>query len=221
MCSSDLNQHFVDGSSKIAFKAENPTSATLTYTDLTDGMRRFADETFALQIKIDDETKDVLITPSVASKNAGVFSTNLLIAPTRKVVSIDAPIFDGLRLTGDMKTNLWVNQSGYWDYPLLAFNGEDRGSIGIWAQDPTYAYKSLFYLADGNGIATSFCTIVNPPFAKITKATSVTWRVQSFDKSWAQVAARYRDWRAKTIKTAPRPSWVSEISFAKIGRAHV
>lgn len=211
------NQHFADGSSKVAFKAENATSATLTYSDLTDGTRRFPDESYTFQIKIDDATGDVLITPSAQSKRTGVFSTNLLVAPTRKVISIEAPIFDGMRLTGDMKTNVWVQQSGYWDYPLLAFNGEDRGAVGIWAQDATFRYKALFYKADGNGIATSFCTIVDPPFEKVSQANGVTWRIQAFDKNWNQVAARYRDWRAKEIKVATRPSWVNEISFVNSG----
>lgn len=211
------NQHFPDADSKVALTSESPSVATLEYTNLTDGSGRFPDETYSLRIAIDESTGDVLLTPTATAKSAGVFSTNLLIAPTRTPISIDAPIFDGVRLTGDMKTNLWVNQSGYWDYPLLAYNGEEHGAVGIWAQDPTFAYKALFYMADGNGIATSFCTIVNPPFDKVTQATGVSWRIQAFDTSWAQVAARYRDWRAKEVKTAPRPAWVGEISFVNSG----
>lgn len=211
------NQHFPDGRSTLTPTIEGPTSALLAYADLTDGARRFPDETFSLRVGIDPATGDVLITPTATTTNAGAFSTNLLVAPTRRQVSIDAPIFDGMRLTGDMKTNLWVNQSGYWDYPLLAYNGEDRGAVGIWAQDATFAYKSLMYLADGSGIATSFCTIVNPPFDQVREVTGVTWRIQAFDTSWAQVAARYRTWRAKEIKVAPRPSWVNDISFVNSG----
>ena len=41
----------------------------------------------------------------------------------------------------------------------IAFNGEETGAIGVWAQDADRRYKSLFYLADGKSIATAFCTL--------------------------------------------------------------
>lgn len=210
-------QHAPSSKSKVDFKQAGK-GGTLTYTGLTGGGAEFADETFSIQIEIDEATSDVLLTPEATSPREGVYGASILFAPTRRLISIEAPIFDGVRLTSDVKSNLWVNVSpAHWDYPLIALNGEDTGAIGIWAQDETRRYKSLFYLADGKGVATSFCTLETPPFFTLKKAKSIPWRVQAFDKSWAQVADRYRQWRDKNLKIAPRPEWTKHISFVNGG----
>ncbi len=48
----------------------------------------------------------------------------------------------------------------------------------------------------------------------------MTWRLQAFDKSWAQAAARYRAWRVQHVKIAPRPEWVKQLSFMAFGMQH-
>ena len=55
------NQHFADAQSRLEVKAE-AAKARLVYTGLTDGTRRFDDETITLEIEIDEPTGDLLVT---------------------------------------------------------------------------------------------------------------------------------------------------------------
>ncbi len=56
-----------------------------------------------------------------------------------------------------------------------------------------------------------------PPFDDLTQCKGVTWRLQAFDKSWSQAAARFRDWRGKNVKVAKRPEWVTNVCFMNGG----
>ena len=134
-------------------------------------------------------------------------------------VTVEAPIFEGVRLDRHMQPNLWVNQwANFWDYGFLALNGEKTGAVGLWCQDRELkVYKTLFYLINEQGLSLSVQAMNLPPFNELKSAKSMTWRLQAFDKSWAQAAARFRDWRVKNVKIAPRPDWVRKLSFMEYG----
>ena len=212
------NQHFPTNGSKFQFNKTGENSATLTYKGLSDGKTKFSDEDFLLNVEVDSETTDILITPSGKSNKPGVYGANLLFAPTKKAIAIQAPIFDGVKLTSDMPDCLWHTKwPDYWDYSFLALEGEDKGAIGLWAQDLDLNYKSLFYRIQNGGIALSLATLSTPPYEKLTEAKGVTWRIQAFDKGWTQAATRFRDWRLANVKVAPRPDWTKRVSFVNSG----
>src|SRR6185295_11005389 len=197
---------------------QGAAGGVVTYTGLTDGKASYADESYELAIEVDAATGDLLLTPSAKSPRPGVYAANVTVAPVKSVASIEAPIFDGVRLTTDMKSGTWINKwPDYWDYQFIALNGDHRGAIGIWAQDPEWRYKYLYYRPQDRGISVSLSTMNNPPFDKLTEAKGVAWRIQAFDKSWTQAAARFRDWRLKNVKLAPRPAWTQQISFVNSG----
>ena len=213
------NQHFADEKSGVAWKTSDE-GGTLTYTGLSDGVTAYPDETFSLAVEVDSATGDLLLTPGGESPRTGVYGANLTVAPTNVGVSVEAPIFDGMTLTPDMRPVLSHNKwPDFWDYAFVALNGARRGAVGIWAQDTERRYKDLFFMTtpDLGGIALSLGTMNVPPFDKLTKAQGVTWHVQAFDKGWAQAAARFRDWRQKDVKIAPRPEWTQHISFVNNG----
>jgi hypothetical protein len=127
------NQHFPTNGSKFQFNKTGENSATLTYKGLSDGKTKFSEEDFVLNVEVDSETTDILITPSGKSNKPGVYGANLLFAPTKKAIAIQAPIFDGVKLTSDMPDCLWHTKwPDYWDYSFLALEGEDKGAIGLW-----------------------------------------------------------------------------------------
>ena len=134
-------------------------------------------------------------------------------------VTVEAPIFEGLRLDRHMQPALSVNQwANFWDYGFLALNGEKAGAVGLWCQDKELkVYKTLFYLINDQGLSLSVQAMNLPPFQALKSARPMTWRLQAFDKSWAQAAARFRDWRVKNVKIAPRPDWVKKLSFMEYG----
>ncbi len=215
------NQRYPDSESRIEWKpSEN--GGTLRYTGLTDGKMRFPKDIYLLDIALDAVTGDLLLTPRAESSETGVYGVNLTVAPTSRDISVEAPIFDGMRITEDMAPALWRNKwPEFWDYAFVALNGSGKGAVGIWAEDAGFNYKDLFFMpvAGNGGIALSFGTMSVPPFEKLRKAEGVTWRVQAFDKNWMQAAARFRDWRARDVKFAPRADWTKNISFVNSGVA--
>lgn len=213
------NQHYPSESSTCEWKPEGK-GGTLVYKGLTDGQKSFPDEIFTVRVEVDAATGDLLLTPRGESPRKGVYGANLTLAPTRLGISMEAPIFDGVRITSDMASSLWHNKwPDYWDYAFLALNGHQRGAVGIWAQDAELRYKDLFYLPlpEEGGIVVSLGTMNLPPFEERAAAEGVTWRFQAFDHGWEQAAARFRQWREKEIKLAKRPDWTRQVSFVNSG----
>ncbi|MCG3150731.1 MAG: hypothetical protein PCFJNLEI_04232 [Verrucomicrobiae bacterium] len=213
------NHHFISATTKCAVKLKDEKSATVTYTGLTDGTKSYPDETVTLEVAVDAETGDLLVTPIARSPRPGVYSSSLTIAPLGPAITAEAPIFDGVRLDRNMQPMLWVNQwGGYWDYGFLAFNGYKKGAVAVWCQDAELKYyKYLHYLINPEGISFSLTAFNIPPFDKLKEAGSITWRLQAFEKGWSQAVARFRDWRLKNVQFAKRPDWANQISFVNGG----
>ena len=53
------NQHYPDGKSKLTAEELGKDHVKLTYSGLTDGARRFDDETFALELKVEEKSLDL------------------------------------------------------------------------------------------------------------------------------------------------------------------
>jgi hypothetical protein len=159
------NQHFADSKSRLEVKAE-AAKATLVYTGLTDGTRRFDDETLALDVEIDGPTGDLLVTPVATAPRGGVYGSGFAVASLAPDVTVEAPIFEGLRLDRHMLPMLWTNAWGsFWDYSFLALNGAKAGAVGLWCQDPeTRTHKTLFYLVDGQRLSLAVQSMNVPPF---------------------------------------------------------
>lgn len=209
------NQHYPDDKSRFAFE-KTDGGAKLIYTGLTDGNKRFEDETFSLLLQVEEDTGHLLVTPGGQSRQPGVYAANLTLAPLAPAVTAEAPITDGLQITRENTGEvLWMNQwPDYWQYGLVAFNGWKTGAFAIWTQDQKLRYyKHLMYLKNDEGLSFSLSMMNVPPFEDLKKAKSaVPWRIQAFDKSWAQAAARYRKWRDENVKMAPRPDFSKRIS---------
>lgn len=214
-----VNQHVPDGTSAFQYTPRGERGATLAYAGLVHGTTRFSDETFGLDIEIEEATGDLLLTPWARSPRPGVYAANLVVAPLAAAITAEAPIFDGVRLDRNMGHALWVNAwGGYWDYAFIAFNGYKRGAVAVWTEDAELRhYKTLFYLVNPAGLSFSFATMSLPPFEGLVEARAATpWRIQAFDKSWTQAAARFREWRLANVKLAPRPDWVADISHVSL-----
>jgi hypothetical protein len=101
-------------------------------------------------------------------------------------------------------------------------NGELTGAVGLWCQDAELKnYKSLFYRVSDTGLSLAVLGLNAPPFGPLQSAKTVTWRMQAFDKSWAQAAARFRAWRLANVPLAPRAAWVTNLSFMNYGMNRV
>ncbi|MEI6519197.1 MAG: DUF6259 domain-containing protein [bacterium] len=216
------NQHFPDTTSKFEYKKNNDNSAILTYTGLSNGKDKYNDETYAIELSIDAETGDLLITPSADSPRGGVYGCGFTVSALANDITVEAPIFEGVRLDRKMQPMLWINQWGsFWDYSFVALNGEKTGAVGLWCQDKDLkVYKNLFYMIDEQGLSLSVQALNLPPFNELKTSKPMTWRLQAFSKSWSQAAARFREWRQKNVKIAPRPEWVKNISYMSYGMQH-
>ena len=213
-----LCQHYPADDATFEFAANAPGGCVLTYKGLTDGKSKFSDEVYSLQIEVEAGTGDLLVTPSAKSPREGVYAANLTVLALTPAVTIEAPIFDGVRLDRHMKSELWVNAwGGFWDYPFLALNGYRRGCVGVWMQDADLKhYKTVFYLVNQEALSFSLSAMNIPPFEKLTESRVLPWRFQAFEKGWPQAAARFRDWRLKDVKIAPRPDWATKVSFVNL-----
>ena len=210
------NQHYADGNSGVRCRVSD-VRAELTYTSLTDGKARFPDETFTLKLELDAKTGDLLVTPAAQSPRPGVYGANLTLAPLAPAISAEAPITDGVRITRENTGEvLWMNKwPDYWQYGFVAFNGWKKGAFAIWAQDQRMrSYKNLLYLKNRQGLSFALSMMNVPPFEDLKECRSpLPWRVQAFDKSWAQAVQRYRAWRDAKVKLAPRPEFAKQTSF--------
>ncbi len=213
------NHHYPTTTSVFAFKAKDELDVMLTYKGLSNGTGSFADESFTLEVGIDGETGDLLVTPAAEAPRGGVYGCGFTLAALSPEITVEAPIFEGLRLDRHMQPALSVNQwANFWDYAFVALNGEKTGAVGLWCQDKELkVYKTLFYLINEQGLSLSVHAMNLPPFNELKSARPMTWRLQAFDKSWAQAAARFRQWRLKNVKIAPRPDWVKKLSFMEYG----
>ncbi len=207
------NQHFVDQASGVSVQVSG-TKAELKYTGLTDGTKRFDDETLTLALEIDKKTGDLLVTPEAAAPRGGVYAAGFALASLAPEVTVEAPIFEGVRLDRHMTPQLNVTFWGsFWDYSFVALNGGKTGAVGFWCQDKeTRIHKTLFYLVNNEQLTLSVQALNIPPFKDLKSCNTMTWRLQAFDKGWWQAVARFRDWRQQNIKFAPRPEWWKQIS---------
>ena len=213
------NHHYPTTTSSFAFQAKDKLDVMLTYKGLSNGTGDFSDESFALEVGIDAETGDLLVTPAAEAPRGGVYGCGFTLSALSPEITVEAPIFEGLRLDRHMQPALSVNQwANFWDYAFVALNGEKTGAVGLWCQDKELkVYKTLFYLINEQGLSLSVHAMNLPPFNELKSARPMTWRLQAFDKSWAQAAARFREWRVKNVKIAPRPDWVKKLSFMEYG----
>lgn len=213
------NQHRVTPASRLKFVRRGPTSAVLTYEGLSDGRQSYPDESFGLEVEVDAETGDLVLTPTARSPRGGVYGAALTVSACAPGISMEAPIWDGIRIRHEaFPTSLWHNANGYWDYAFVALNGFRTGAVGIWLEDPEVRYyRSLFYLNNEEGLSFSMIAFTIPPFEQSREARTASWRLQAFDKSWAQAAARFRERRARQAKLAPRPEWARHLSFVLSG----
>ena len=213
------NQHYPTSTSAFQFQAKNQHCALLTYKGLSNGMDHFADESFMLEVGIDAERGDLLVTPAAEAPRGGVYGCGFTLMALAPEVTVEAPIFEGLRLDRHMKPSLSVNQwANFWDYGFVALNGARTGAVGLWCQDKELkVHKTLFYLIEDQRLSLSVQAMNVPPFNDLKSARPMTWRLQAFDKSWAQAAARFRAWRVKNVKIAPRPDWVKKLAFMEYG----
>lgn len=215
------NQHFATATSDFNCELKDDGTAVLTYQGLSNGTEQFADETFVLTLQVDPEHGDLLVTPAAAAPRAGVYAAGLSLLPLAPEVTVEAPIFDGVQLDRHQQPMLWQQMWGnYWDYGFVALNGQTRGAVGLWCQDAELkTHKALFYLVNDQGLSLAVQAMNLPPFDKHKEAAPMTWRLQAFDKSWAQAAKRFRDWKQQNVKIAPRPEWVKNIRFLYYGGA--
>jgi hypothetical protein len=213
------NQHYPTTTSTFVFETRDKTNVLLTYKGLSNGSVACADESFSLEVKIDAESGDLLLTPQAESPRGGVYGCGCTLTALAPEVTVEAPIFEGMRLDRHMQPALWTNLwANFWDYAFLALNGEKSGAVGLWCQDAELkTCKTLFYMVDRQGLSLSVQAMNLPPFDGLKSARPMTWRLQAFDKSWAQAAARFRQWRLKNVKIAPRPDWVQKLSFMEYG----
>jgi len=211
------NQHYPDANSGFEFKADGEQKAVIGYKDLTDGKQRFPDENFSITLQLDAANGDLLVTPAGQSPRPGVYAANMTMAPLAPAVAIQAPIVDGIRITRqNTGPVLWVNKwPDYWNFGFIALDGWKRGAFGIWAEDQKIRlYKNFFYLNNSEGLSISLSMMNIPPFEELKECRSpLPWRIQAFDKSWAQAAARYRAWRAANVRLAPRSEFAQKMSF--------
>ena len=209
------NQHRVTGESELTVQSPAEGVRVLRYRGLRRGERSFPDEVFELRVAYDEQTGDLLLTPRAVSPRAGVYGVALPFATLGPAITMEAPIFDGVRLDRHMGHGMWSNAwPAYWDYGLVALNGQHRGAVGLWAQDAEMrTHKHLFYLVDGHGLSFSLSAMNVPPFERHTEAAPMTWRAQAFDRGWPQLAERYRAWRDENVEIAERPDWADGISF--------
>ncbi len=213
------NQHFADSQSAFTFAQAGDDACTLSYKGLSDGKRRFADETYSLEIAVEAKTGDLLITPSATSPRGGVYGVNLTLAPLAPAITIEAPIFDGVQRDRNMKPMLWSALWGnYWDYQFAALNGWKKGAVGIWCQDAEFRYfKTMYHMVNDEGLSLAFNAMNTPPYDKLTEAKPVTWRIQAYEKGWSEAVARFRDWRLANVQIAKRPDWSLQVSFVNMG----
>lgn len=212
------NQRYPDERSSFSAEPGEDGSLTLTYRDLTDGRARYPEAIYRLAVKIDPEQGDLLLTPSGESPGGAVYAPNLATSSINLGISVEAPIWDGVRLTREMKPRLWAAFYGsHWDYAFVALNGRQKGAVGIWAQDKELLNKTLFYLLNDQGLSLSFNSIPTLPFEEEKQTRGVTWRLQAFSDNWVQAVDRYREWRLGAYPIAKRPPWVNDISFVNSG----
>lgn len=213
------NQHYPSDESRFSFEEDGENAVVLTYRGLVDGTgARYEGETFSLRAEVEEGSGDLMLTASGTSPRPGVYSANLLMAPVDLGVTIEAPVWDGMRITHDMPPRLWRTQwPSYWDHQFIALNGRNRGAVGVWAADAKLRYKDLFYMINDQGVSVSLSSMNTPPFEKLTEAEGVTWHIQAYDHHWTQAAADYRRWREKHREIAERPEWTQQISFVNNG----
>ena len=87
------NQHYPTAASAFSYDAKNDSAAVLTYRGLTGAGQTFADETFTLQIAVDPQTGDLLVTPAAESPRGGVYGCGLTLAALGPEITVESADF--------------------------------------------------------------------------------------------------------------------------------
>ena len=85
------NQHYPTSTSAFQFQAKNQHCALLTYKGLSNGMDHFADESFMLEVGIDAERGDLLVTPAAEAPRGGVYGCGFTLMALAPEVTVEAP----------------------------------------------------------------------------------------------------------------------------------
>lgn len=164
--------------------------------------------------RLDRASGDLVVTPSVQSKSAGVWGVGWSIGDIPLDYSIIVPGRSGVRLSRSSPGRR--EQFDYpigWEAQLVIIEGP-TGGFYVWAEDVQGRYKRLVVQRDSHGWQLQFTTINDAPFDKETSCQSVPWHVQVYQGDWRVPARRYRDWAdahfRPTLIQEQRPAWVKD-----------
>lgn len=89
------NQHYPTAAGAFTCDAKDAASAVLTYRGLSNGKDSFAGESFTLEVAVDPETGDLLVTPAAESTRGGVYGCGFTLSALAPEITVEAPIFEG------------------------------------------------------------------------------------------------------------------------------
>ena len=98
----------------------------------------------------------------------------------------------------------------------LAIIQADNGGFYVRGTDTTFQFKELNYQTDAGEFGLGFRTHNQAPWDRLTEATSVTWRLNTYVGDWCVPAQIYRAWMEEAFdpwRLSDMPAWVSDIGL--------
>jgi hypothetical protein len=106
-----------------------------------------------------------------------------------------------------------------WEAPFVLVQGR-RGGVIVWADDPSYRFKSLVLEHSQRMFRLRFESRSVAPFEEKQDIVSSRWRIRTYAGNWQAGAAIYRQWAKRRFGLVPLeqkgPAWARQIRFVVI-----
>ena len=174
-----------------------------------------------LLVAVEPNTNDLLISGDCVSDTPGASGMqwgieNLDLSNLRLIVPSDRrQVFDAASAIKYMNITY---PSTRWEAQLAIIEAE-HGGFYIRGTDTTFQFKRLNYQSDADSFGLGFQTHNHAPWDGLTSATSVIWRLNTYDGDWCVPAQIYRDWMEEAFdpwKLSDMPAWVNNIGFVAV-----
>lgn len=186
-----------------------------TWTGLTNGVDRFPQETLSVEAMVDATTGQLLLRATGSSDTPGVYGVQVPVANLHPDHAVYVPSFGGVMYDRSTRPGLiTLGGTPFWEAPVMALEGRE-GSLCLWVQDADFAPNFCFLNWSGTSFSASIEHLNHMPFDELTRAESVTWRLDVFDGGWVDAMTPYKQWYAEAFAPEMRiraaTSWADRI----------
>lgn len=220
-----LNQHINDQAFSIYLHPDGLSEFTasrqgaawvLTWTNLTNGQKRFPDCSLTLTLDL-DRNGALRLQSAGTAPQGGIFGIQTPLANINPEVEFVLPHFGGMRFRHAPREALCpFGGAPFWEAPVAALEF-GASAMGIWMENETCAPYYAYFKNGPRGFSFSFEPNPLMPVEDKRQFTAMPVKIDIFPGDWKAALAPYRNWYrhhyAADLARRDAPSWADDIKL--------